>query len=387
MIQFDPNTTYAGHLRMKCIVLDGNKLADNCLRLGHDTKHCPHSIIDTCGLYNANVAGLECSAPEYTEIVNTEIASNTQYGIRTMLNNNGIGTGTTRIDNCLIYSNGINIDIFHCSNVTISNTDVYNEISIDAGKNDYLVGIHNSFGIAFKDCTFEGQESLNEAVIKVYSDDSFTSRISFVRCASNGLNKDNDIIKLGGTNTGVDDGVIKQIELIDCSLIKPSSGYNIINNVTALESISRNTRILDTYNTAAYFSILTGTNVLNNFLVLDNMNNVSIDSDLSIGDNNFTFGVNNSLTLSQRNTGSFGFKFNGNDSGFDFNHDGTLTQKATLFEKTGQKPRLVTVDLGSPEGVVAARVGSLYLRADGSSGATLYIKESGNGTTTGWVAK
>lgn len=40
---------------------------------------------------------------------------------------------------------------------------------------------------------------------------------------------------------------------------------------------------------------------------------------------------------------------------------------------------------GSPEGIVTAPVGSLFLRNDGSSGTTLYIKESGAGNT-GWVA-
>lgn len=42
---------------------------------------------------------------------------------------------------------------------------------------------------------------------------------------------------------------------------------------------------------------------------------------------------------------------------------------------------------GSPEGVVEANVGSMYLRRDGIPGQTQYIKESGSGLTTGWVAK
>lgn len=41
---------------------------------------------------------------------------------------------------------------------------------------------------------------------------------------------------------------------------------------------------------------------------------------------------------------------------------------------------------GSPEGVVTAPVGYLYLRSDGGAGTTLYVKESGTGNT-GWVAK
>jgi hypothetical protein len=41
---------------------------------------------------------------------------------------------------------------------------------------------------------------------------------------------------------------------------------------------------------------------------------------------------------------------------------------------------------GSPEGVKTAPIGSLYTRTDGGAGTTLYVKESGTGTT-GWVAK
>lgn len=40
---------------------------------------------------------------------------------------------------------------------------------------------------------------------------------------------------------------------------------------------------------------------------------------------------------------------------------------------------------GSPEGSVTAPVGTMYQRTDGSTGTTLYIKESGSGNT-GWVA-
>jgi hypothetical protein len=41
---------------------------------------------------------------------------------------------------------------------------------------------------------------------------------------------------------------------------------------------------------------------------------------------------------------------------------------------------------GSPEGVVAAPVGSTWQRSDGTAGACFYVKESGTGNT-GWVAK
>lgn len=48
-------------------------------------------------------------------------------------------------------------------------------------------------------------------------------------------------------------------------------------------------------------------------------------------------------------------------------------------------PRIVSGS-GSPEGVVTAPVGSLYLRTDGGAGSTLWVKESGSGNT-GWAFK
>lgn len=41
---------------------------------------------------------------------------------------------------------------------------------------------------------------------------------------------------------------------------------------------------------------------------------------------------------------------------------------------------------GSPEGVLTAPVGSMYLRRDGGASTSMYVKESGTGNT-GWVAK
>ena len=42
---------------------------------------------------------------------------------------------------------------------------------------------------------------------------------------------------------------------------------------------------------------------------------------------------------------------------------------------------------GTPEGVVSANVGTLFLRLDGGASTTLYVKESDDGRSTGWVGK
>lgn len=41
---------------------------------------------------------------------------------------------------------------------------------------------------------------------------------------------------------------------------------------------------------------------------------------------------------------------------------------------------------GSPEGVISADIGTVFLRTDGSTSTTLYIKTNGTGNT-GWTAK
>lgn len=42
---------------------------------------------------------------------------------------------------------------------------------------------------------------------------------------------------------------------------------------------------------------------------------------------------------------------------------------------------------GSPEGEVVADRGTLYLRTDGSTSTTLYVKTADDGLATGWTAK
>lgn len=49
-------------------------------------------------------------------------------------------------------------------------------------------------------------------------------------------------------------------------------------------------------------------------------------------------------------------------------------------------PPQIRSGTGSPNSVVIGSVGDLYRRTNGGSGTTLYVKESGTATTTGWVA-
>lgn len=42
---------------------------------------------------------------------------------------------------------------------------------------------------------------------------------------------------------------------------------------------------------------------------------------------------------------------------------------------------------GAPENRLRGNVGDIFLRTDGSTTTTLYVKESGNNSLTGWIAK
>jgi hypothetical protein len=48
--------------------------------------------------------------------------------------------------------------------------------------------------------------------------------------------------------------------------------------------------------------------------------------------------------------------------------------------------RLIT-GTGDPEGVYVANRGVVFLRTDGGASTTLYVKTSGDGTSSGWTAK
>jgi hypothetical protein len=55
--------------------------------------------------------------------------------------------------------------------------------------------------------------------------------------------------------------------------------------------------------------------------------------------------------------------------------------------KLGELKQFIFWGTGSPNTVVTASVGAIFLRLDGGAGTSIYIKESGTSTNTGWIAK
>jgi hypothetical protein len=48
---------------------------------------------------------------------------------------------------------------------------------------------------------------------------------------------------------------------------------------------------------------------------------------------------------------------------------------------------VIQAGTGSPQSAVTGNVGDLWLQIDGGAGTTLWVKESGNATNTGWTGK
>lgn len=69
-------------------------------------------------------------------------------------------------------------------------------------------------------------------------------------------------------------------------------------------------------------------------------------------------------------------------------HPGYLTQAEAdaLYQPLASVLSMIHTGAGSPESVLTATVGHIYLRNNGGAGTTLYVKESGSGNT-GWIAK
>lgn len=62
-----------------------------------------------------------------------------------------------------------------------------------------------------------------------------------------------------------------------------------------------------------------------------------------------------------------------------------LERLFSLLPVDGEKV-IFSSGFGTPENAVTASIGSLFLRKDGGANTTLYVKESGTDTDTGWAA-
>lgn len=117
----------------------------------------------------------------------------------------------------------------------------------------------------------------------------------------------------------------------------------------------------------------TGSSTIN-MLASNSAGNQSSIRMANVGQEKWTFGVvqGQNRLMFKYNTATL---TSGGTEYVSFMSNGTVRLKDTTDIMTNS---------GSPEGVQTSRVGSIYMRMDGTTGTALYLKETGTGNT-GWV--
>jgi hypothetical protein len=124
-----------------------------------------------------------------------------------------------------------------------------------------------------------------------------------------------------------------------------------------------------------------------------NQHATEIDAKLSLSGGNVTgiTTLNNNVPIASKESGGTSRNLLYMDSTNRTNLGATtntvvINTLSSIIIFNGTVFTTIVVGNGSPEGAIIAVVGSLFLRADGGTSTTLYVKQSGSGNT-GWVAK
>lgn len=236
-------------------------------------------------------------------------------------------------------------------------------INFQSTTNDTLFGSVNN-GIAFYDCTIlsNGGCYINNCSLVVFDRCFFTSN------TNNFIN----IIDIDFRN----------------SIINEGSSFTIL---TASSSPSPNGFVasqLELQNVQSLATVTIGS-------VLDSVSSVSALTGCLQRNSVIVYGIYTAYPGS-RTSGSITVKNGGTFRTRSGSWDGTLTVNAggavSFAETLGVQNLLlngsnISAGVGSPSGVVTGNPGDLYLNQSGGAGTTLWVKESGTQTNTGWVGK
>lgn len=154
-------------------------------------------------------------------------------------------------------------------------------------------------------------------------------------------------ISAGGSSLTDSDAVFQENAFVGSILVIYNSAGNILEAFTI---IANTTNVI----TIGYY-LANGTPVAQSF----------------VNNGSFTYGVRTPVLLGSAEV-PYARGYFGEDIRLGYGSSG------------GSQPRYIKWGYGSPEGVVTANIGSMYLRFDGGAGTTLYIKEANNQSPTGW---
>lgn len=189
--------------------------------------------------------------------------------------------------------------------------------------------------------------------------------------------------------------------------IRVSTERMIISLLNDAESVATDVAIFDRLGSVSNAIALAGTDISLDGNV-DITGDISVASDISVAGDATVGGktvvTNNPVLALPGAAGAPGFGFTtGPTNGmylYGVNELGWVTNgvlrarlQSNYFSvipsniQTNNEDNFIRWGTGSPEGAATAKVGSMFLRTDGGANTTLYIKESGDNTVNGWVAK
>lgn len=173
----------------------------------------------------------------------------------------------------------------------------------------------------------------------------------------------------GTTGTTLESGKIRLVDTTDVSLISTGHAFQI-------GAFASDNLVLDTSEIQAR----TGSGSASSLGVN------RLGGDVTIGDVGSFVAIPSKQLILGTTTANDNISFNDTTNAYSFWADGAINSSSV--ETGGLKVKTVTITTGAgtPEGSVTAPIGSLYLRTDGSTSTTLYVKTSGSGNT-GWTAK
>jgi len=138
----------------------------------------------------------------------------------------------------------------------------------------------------------------------------------------------------------------------------------------------------------------TGTLTAARAVQLPAANSVANGAVVMVKDESGTATATNTITVNRAgadtiNGGATGLVINGVGGAYvRLTSDGTSAWTGIAStQQTRTSGNVILSGYGTPLSVIVAPVGALFLRLDGGANTTLYVKESGAGASTGWVAK
>jgi hypothetical protein len=265
----------------------------------------------------------------------------------------------------IVFSTNSDASIYYDNN--ISTTDVYLNCYLSTCLN-WHVTIESALSIKFIGCIFE---SANAGGLNLYTKASDIELIGCYGedCPGNGTTTGTSFARVGVSGASAPDEA-PQLRIIGGSFAGANSGpyQGTFLEVDKAYSVT----VSGVHATRYVYGVSATANTQDNAIQLFGFTNQSVTTLLN-GTTGKISGIYSPMPLGSGGSASL------------FTKDAYLSAPRFVRAAGTGSVQLIS-DSGTPEGAYDAPVGSIYLRTDGSTSTTLYVKTSGSGNT-GWTAK